>query len=162
MLWVMQSLVSQQCRVSMNCLSKNCVPVEFEEFLLNCFNRHFSCLQRITKDTGPQAVENLLTEQDEKLFCNFTEFLRLFKIQFRHNHTQLEELDDIILDDDCETEWQAFQRNCLEIVAKFSQNCCLERLSPYCSLCSVSIVMCTLVSRVCEKIWSWSAPQYQR
>ena len=47
-------------------LSKNCVPVEFEEFLLKLFQQTFQLLQRITKDTGPQAVENLLTEQDER------------------------------------------------------------------------------------------------
>ena len=46
-------------------LSKNCVPVEFEEFLLKLFQQTFQLLQRITKDTGAQAVENLLTEQDE-------------------------------------------------------------------------------------------------
>lgn len=47
-------------------LSKNCVPVEFEEFLLKLFQQTFQLLQRITKDTGAQAVENLLTEQDER------------------------------------------------------------------------------------------------
>lgn len=46
-------------------LSKNCVPVEFEEFLLKLFQQTFQLLQRITKDTGAQAVENMLTEQDE-------------------------------------------------------------------------------------------------
>ena len=46
-------------------LSKNCVPVEFEEFLLKLFQQTFQLLQRITKDTGAQAVDNLLTEQDE-------------------------------------------------------------------------------------------------
>lgn len=187
-------------------LSKNCVPVEFEEFLLKLFQQTFQLLQRITKDTGAQAVENLLTEQDESYLNKFTEFLRLFvsihlrrfensshfpvlellmllfkytfkqpqlegffacldiwtvfldyligkvanarsdklaeaeatvsrykevllmlitellkKIQFRHNRKQLEELDDETLDDDSETEWQAFQRNCLEIVAKLAE-----------------------------------------
>lgn len=187
-------------------LSKNCVPVEFEEFLLKLFQQAFQLLQRITKDTGAQAVENLLTEQDESYLSKFTEFLRLFvsihlrrfensshfpvlelltllfkytfkqphlegffacldiwavfldyligkvanarsdklaeaeatvsrykevllmlvtellkKMQFRHNQTQLEELDDESLDDDSETEWQAFQRHCLEIVAKLAE-----------------------------------------
>lgn len=187
-------------------LSKNCVPVEFEEFLLKLFQQTFQLLQRITKDTGAQAVENLLTEQDESYLSKFTEFLRLFvsihlrrfensshfpvlelltllykytfkqpqlegffacldiwtvfldyligkvanarsdklaeaeatvsrykevllmlltellkKIQFRHNQSQLEELDDESLDDDSQTEWQAFQRNCLEIVAKLAE-----------------------------------------
>ncbi|XP_015764483.1 PREDICTED: exportin-6-like [Acropora digitifera] len=187
-------------------LSKNCVPVEFEEFLLKLFQQTFQLLQRITKDTGAQAVDNLLTEQDEGFLNKFTEFLRLFvsihlrrfensshfpvlellmllfkytfkqpelegffacldiwgvfldyliskvanarsdklaeaeatvsrykevllllvtellkKIQFRHNQTQLEELDDESLDDDSETEWQSFQRHCLEIVAKLAE-----------------------------------------
>ena len=47
-------------------LSKNCVPVEFEEFLLKLFQQTFQLLQRITKDTGAQAVDNLLTEQDDR------------------------------------------------------------------------------------------------
>lgn len=51
-------------------LSKNCVPVEFEEFLLKLFQQTFQLLQRITKDTGAQAVENLLTEQDERWTIN--------------------------------------------------------------------------------------------
>lgn len=187
-------------------LSKNCVPVEFEEFLLKLFQQTFQLLQRITKDTGAQAVDNLLTEQDDSYLSKFTEFLRLFvsihlrrfensshfpvlelltllfkytfkqpqlegffscldiwgvfldyligkvanarsdklaeaeatvsrykevllmlvtellkKIQFRHNQTQLEELDDDSLDDDSETEWQSYQRHCLEIVAKLAE-----------------------------------------
>ncbi|CAH3162738.1 unnamed protein product [Porites lobata] len=187
-------------------LSKNCVPVEFEEFLLKLFQQTFQLLQRITKDTGAQAVENMLTEQDEGYLSKFTEFLRLFvsihlrrfensshfpvlelltllfkytfkqpqlegffacldiwtvfldyligkvanarsdklaeaeatvsrykevllmlltellkKMQFRHNESQLQELDDESVDDDSETEWQGFQRHCLEIVAKLAE-----------------------------------------
>ena len=48
-------------------LSKNCVPLEFEEFLLKLFQQTFQLLQRITKDTGAQAVDNLLYEQDDRL-----------------------------------------------------------------------------------------------
>ena len=54
----------------MNCvnelLSKNCVPVEFEEFLLKLFQQTFQLLQRITKDTGARAIETQLSELDDK------------------------------------------------------------------------------------------------
>ena len=59
-------------------LSKNCVPAEFEEFLLRLFQQTFHLLQRITKDTGVQTAGHKLLELDERYIEKFTEFLRLF------------------------------------------------------------------------------------
>ncbi|XP_028395482.1 exportin-6-like [Dendronephthya gigantea] len=59
-------------------LSKNCVPAEFEEFLLRLFQQTFHLLQRITKDTGLQTTGHKLLELDERYIEKFTEFLRLF------------------------------------------------------------------------------------
>lgn len=46
-------------------LAKNCVPAEFEEFLLKLFQQTFQLLQRITKDSGVQCSD--LSELDERL-----------------------------------------------------------------------------------------------
>ncbi|XP_006823726.1 exportin-6-like [Saccoglossus kowalevskii] len=183
-------------------MSKNCVPAEFEEFLLRMFQQTFQLLQRLTKDTTAQSVGNKLAELDENYIEKFTEFLRLFvsvhlrrfegnsqfpllellallfkytfkqpnnegfyvcldiwmvfidylvnetrcrtaereevvnrykdalvslvselihKLQFRFNQSQLEEMDDETLDDDCETEWQYFLRQCIEVVARVAE-----------------------------------------
>ncbi|KAI0218442.1 Exportin-6-A [Lamellibrachia satsuma] len=42
----------------------------------------------------------------------------LQNLQFRYNQSRLDELDDEVLDDDSETEWQHFLRQYLETVAK--------------------------------------------
>ncbi|XP_077979557.1 exportin-6-like isoform X2 [Glandiceps talaboti] len=183
-------------------MSKNCVPAEFEEFLLRMFQQTFQLLQRLTKDTTAQSVGNKLAELDESYVEKFTEFLRLFvsvhlrrfegnsqfpllellallfkytfkqpthegffacldiwtvfieyllnenrsrttekedrinrykdalvslmseilrKLQFRYNQSQLEEMDDDTLDDDCETEWQHFLRQCVEVIARVAE-----------------------------------------
>ena len=47
-------------------LSKNCVPAEFEEFLLRLFQQTFHLLQRITKDSGVQTTGYKLLELDER------------------------------------------------------------------------------------------------
>ena len=47
-------------------LSKNCVPQEFEDFLLQMFQQTFYLLQRITKDSTTNASGNRLAELDEK------------------------------------------------------------------------------------------------
>ncbi|PIK40064.1 putative exportin-6 [Apostichopus japonicus] len=193
--------------LAMNCINeivgKNCVPVDFEEFLLKMFQQTFQLLQKLTKDTTSQSVGNQLTELDSSYVEKFTDFLRLFvdvhlkrfesnahfpvveflallykytfkqpseegffncldiwsvfldylqdkfqasrlqegnhlidryrdalvsvmsellrKMQFGFNQTQLEELDDELLDDDEETEWQHFLRQCLEIIAKIAE-----------------------------------------
>ncbi|XP_070580061.1 exportin-6-like [Ptychodera flava] len=183
-------------------MSKNCVPTEFEEFLLRMFQQTFQLLQRLTKDTTAQSVGNKLAELDENYVEKFTDFLRLFvsvhlrrfegnaqfpvleflallfkytfkqpgyegffacldiwtvfidylltetrsrttekeekinrykdalvslmseilrKLQFRFNQSQLEEMDDETLDDDCETEWQHFLRQCVEVIARVAE-----------------------------------------
>ncbi|XP_031571842.1 exportin-6-like [Actinia tenebrosa] len=187
-------------------LSKNCVPAEFEEFLLKLFQQTFQLLQRITKEGGVQSIDSDLSELDESYISKFTEFLCMFvsihlrrfensshfpvlelltllfkytfkqpdneglfscldiwavfldyltskvsnarsdklaeaeatvsrykevlmlllnelikKIQFHHNPTFLEELDDQVVDDNSETEWQAYQRNLLEIISKIAE-----------------------------------------
>ena len=47
-------------------LSKNCVPAEFEEFLLRLFQQTYHLLQRITKDSGLQTTGHKLLELDER------------------------------------------------------------------------------------------------
>lgn len=59
-------------------LSKNCVPAEFEEFLLRLFQQTFHLLQRITKDMGSKTAGEKLLELDDSYIEKFTEFLRLF------------------------------------------------------------------------------------
>jgi hypothetical protein len=51
-------------------LSKNCVPQEFEDFLLQMFQQTFYLLQRITKDSTTNTSGNRLAELDEKLVHN--------------------------------------------------------------------------------------------
>ncbi|XP_005096518.1 exportin-6 [Aplysia californica] len=192
--------------LAMNCineiLGKNCVPQEFEDFLLQMFQQTFSLLQKITKSSNTSSTGNRLEELDEVYVEKFTDFLRLFvsvhlrrfesnpqfpvleflsllfkytfkqpsidgyyrcldiwttfldfliskldsrlislddisarykealtsllasilqKLQFRYNQSELEELDDDVLDDDDETEWQHFLRQNLELVAKVAE-----------------------------------------
>ncbi|XP_033630549.1 exportin-6-like [Asterias rubens] len=59
-------------------MAKNCVPVDFEEYLLKMFQQAFQLLQRITKDTTEQSVGNKMAELDEQYVEKFTEFLQLF------------------------------------------------------------------------------------
>ena len=47
-------------------LSKNCVPQEFEEFLLQMFQQTFYLLQRITKDSTTTSTGNKLSELEER------------------------------------------------------------------------------------------------
>ncbi|KAL5018253.1 hypothetical protein ScPMuIL_003975 [Solemya velum] len=192
--------------LAMNCinelLAKNCVPHEFEDFLLQMFQRTFYLLQKMTKDSNTNATGNRLADLEEIYIEKFTDFLQLFvsihlrrfesnanfpvieflallfkytfrqpthegffhcldiwdvfldyllvklnersadasavisryrealmslvtnilqKIMFRFNQSQLEELDDETLDDDSETEWQHFLRQCLEVIAKVAE-----------------------------------------
>jgi len=46
-------------------LSKNCVPQEFEDFLLQMFQQTFYLLQRITKDSTTNSSGNRLAELDD-------------------------------------------------------------------------------------------------
>ncbi|CAG5121677.1 unnamed protein product, partial [Candidula unifasciata] len=68
--------------LAMNCineiLSKNCVPQEFEDFLLQMFQQTFNLLQKITKESNTSASGNRLEELDEVYVDKFTDFLRLF------------------------------------------------------------------------------------
>ena len=59
-------------------LSKNCVPTEFEDFLLQMFQQTFYLLQRLTKDSTTTSSGNRLAELNENYVEKFTEFLRLF------------------------------------------------------------------------------------
>uniref|UniRef100_A0A8D2FKF1 Exportin-6 n=1 Tax=Theropithecus gelada TaxID=9565 RepID=A0A8D2FKF1_THEGE len=124
-----QNCVSGQERgrlgvLAMSCInelmSKNCVPMEFEEYLLRMFQQTFYLLQKITKDNNAHTVKSRLEELDERyedaLVLLLTEVLN--RIQFRYNQAQLEELDDETLDDDQQTEWQRYLRQSLEVVAK--------------------------------------------
>uniref|UniRef100_A0A2K6JSZ3 Importin N-terminal domain-containing protein n=1 Tax=Rhinopithecus bieti TaxID=61621 RepID=A0A2K6JSZ3_RHIBE len=46
-------------------MSKNCVPMEFEEYLLCMFQQTFCLLQKITKDNNAHTVKSRLEELDE-------------------------------------------------------------------------------------------------
>jgi len=56
--------------LAMNCinelLTKNCVPPEFEEFLLMMFNQTLHLLQCLTKDDDPKSLGNSMQLLDEK------------------------------------------------------------------------------------------------
>lgn len=56
--------------LAMNCinelLSKNCVPAEFEDFLLQMFQQTFCLLQKLTKDSSTCSSGNRLSELDER------------------------------------------------------------------------------------------------
>lgn len=180
-------------------LAKNCVPEEFEDYLLQMFQQCFYLLQRITRDTTTNVSGNRLADMNDSYVDKFTEFLQLFvsihlrrfeahtefpvldllallfkytfkqptndgffscleiwgtfidylntklttrssdrqavlaryqevllslarqilqNLQFRYNQSRLDEMDDEVLDDDSETEWQHFLRQYLETVAK--------------------------------------------
>ncbi|XP_052267006.1 exportin-6-like [Dreissena polymorpha] len=68
--------------LAMNCinelLAKNCVPAEFEDFLLQMFQQTFYLLQKLTKDSSTCSSGNRLSELDDSYVDKFTEFLRLF------------------------------------------------------------------------------------
>ncbi|CAL1529210.1 unnamed protein product [Lymnaea stagnalis] len=68
--------------LAMNCineiLSKNCVPQEFEDFLLQMFQQTFNLLQKITKESNTNSSGNRLEELDEVYVDKFTDFLGLF------------------------------------------------------------------------------------
>ncbi|XP_025709731.1 exportin-6 isoform X1 [Callorhinus ursinus] len=59
--------------LAMSCInelmSKNCVPMEFEEYLLRMFQQTFYLLQKITKDNNAHTVKSRLEELDESV-CN--------------------------------------------------------------------------------------------
>eukprot|EP00062_Callorhinchus_milii_P009071 gi/632952470/ref/XP_007891869.1/ PREDICTED: exportin-6 isoform X3 [Callorhinchus milii] len=59
-------------------MSKNCVPVEFEEYLLRMFQQTFYLLQKITKENNARSIKSRLEELDESYVEKFTDFLRLF------------------------------------------------------------------------------------
>lgn len=47
-------------------MSKNCVPVEFEEYLLRMFQQTFYLLQKITRENNTHTVKSRLEELDER------------------------------------------------------------------------------------------------
>ena len=47
-------------------LAKNCVPQEFEDFLLQMFQQTFYLLQRVTKETTTNSTGNRLQDLDER------------------------------------------------------------------------------------------------
>ena len=47
-------------------LAKNCVPQEFEDFLLQMFQQTFYLLQRVTKETTTNSSGNRLQDLDER------------------------------------------------------------------------------------------------
>uniref|UniRef100_A0A8C6WUQ3 Exportin 6 n=1 Tax=Neogobius melanostomus TaxID=47308 RepID=A0A8C6WUQ3_9GOBI len=59
-------------------VSKNCVPMDFEEYLLRMFQQTFFLLQRLTRENNAHTVKTRLQELDESYLEKFTDFLRLF------------------------------------------------------------------------------------
>lgn len=47
-------------------VSKNCVPMDFEEYLLRMFQQTFFLLQRLTRDNNAHSVKTRLQELDER------------------------------------------------------------------------------------------------
>ncbi|XP_037544857.1 exportin-6 [Nematolebias whitei] len=68
--------------LAMTCInelvSKNCVPMDFEEYLLRMFQQTFFLLQRLTRENNAHTVKSRLQELDESYLEKFTDFLRLF------------------------------------------------------------------------------------
>uniref|UniRef100_A0A3Q2R005 Exportin 6 n=1 Tax=Fundulus heteroclitus TaxID=8078 RepID=A0A3Q2R005_FUNHE len=59
-------------------VSKNCVPMDFEEYLMRMFQQTFFLLQRLTQENNAHTVKSRLQELDESYLEKFTDFLRLF------------------------------------------------------------------------------------
>ncbi|KAJ8364159.1 hypothetical protein SKAU_G00129900 [Synaphobranchus kaupii] len=59
-------------------VSKNCVPLEFGEYLLRMFQQTFFLLQKLTRENNGNSVKSRLEELDESYVQKFTEFLRQF------------------------------------------------------------------------------------
>uniref|UniRef100_A0A4W6ES94 Exportin 6 n=1 Tax=Lates calcarifer TaxID=8187 RepID=A0A4W6ES94_LATCA len=59
-------------------VSKNCVPMDFEEYLLRMFQQTFFLLQRLTRENNAHTVKSRLQDLDESYLEKFTDFLRLF------------------------------------------------------------------------------------
>ncbi|KAM6962761.1 exportin-6 [Aplochiton taeniatus] len=59
-------------------VSKNCVPLDFEEYLLRMFQQTFFLLQRLTRENNALTVKSRLQDLDESYMEKFTDFLRLF------------------------------------------------------------------------------------
>ncbi|XP_012676980.1 exportin-6 [Clupea harengus] len=75
--------------LAMSCINelmcKNCVPLDFEEFLLRISHQTFYLLQKLTQtnshsnsNTHTHTVKSRLQELDESYLEKFTDFLRLF------------------------------------------------------------------------------------
>lgn len=47
-------------------VSKNCVPMDFEEYLLRMFQQTFFLLQRLTRENNAHTVKSRLQELDER------------------------------------------------------------------------------------------------
>ncbi|KAG7459781.1 hypothetical protein MATL_G00214320 [Megalops atlanticus] len=59
-------------------MSKNCVPLDFEEYLLRMFQQTFFLLQKLTRENNAHTIKSRLEELDESYVEKFTDFLRLF------------------------------------------------------------------------------------
>lgn len=56
--------------LAMTCInglvSKNCVPLDFEEYLLRMFQQTFFILQRLTRENNAHTIKSWLQELDER------------------------------------------------------------------------------------------------
>ena len=57
--------VSAMCCIN-ELLAKNCVPEEFEDYLLQMFQQCFYLLQRITRDTTTNVSRNRLADMNDR------------------------------------------------------------------------------------------------
>ncbi|XP_005990742.1 exportin-6 isoform X3 [Latimeria chalumnae] len=116
--------------LAMSCIielmSKNCVPVEFEEYLLRMFQQTFYLLQKLTKENNTHTIKSRLEELEESYIEKFTDFLRLFvSVHLRRieSNSQFPVVEFLALlfkytFNQQQTEWQRYLRQSLEVVAK--------------------------------------------
>ncbi|PSN44668.1 Exportin-6 [Blattella germanica] len=80
----------------------------------------YRCLEVWSIFLDHMHIRGTPTERYQEAFVLLVQEI-LVKMQFKHNRSQLEELDDETLDDDEQTEWQRYLRQCIEIVAKVAE-----------------------------------------
>ncbi|KAJ9592278.1 hypothetical protein L9F63_001174, partial [Diploptera punctata] len=83
-------------------------------------NQFYRCLEVWSIFLDHMHVRGTPTEKYQDAFVLLIQEI-LMKMQFKHNRTQLEVLDDETLDDDEQTEWQNYLRQCIEIIAKVAE-----------------------------------------
>ena len=65
-------------------VSKNCVPMDFEEYLLRMFQQTFFLLQRLTRENNAHTVKSRLQELDERYVSVYKLILVFVHVKLRH------------------------------------------------------------------------------